>query len=83
MHCSQHAQFLLKREPSTAYFNRLTLRNITPLQRLHSVFLPQQLTVAVDFAKLEQGNSTKLCPKSYATALVKPPIGMVMVFANV
>jgi hypothetical protein len=26
---------------------------------------------------------TKLCPKSYATALVKQPIGMVMVFANV
>jgi hypothetical protein len=27
--------------------------------------------------------STKLCLKSYGTALVKPPIGMVMVFANV
>jgi hypothetical protein len=27
--------------------------------------------------------NTKLCLKSYGTALVRPPIGMVMVFANV
>jgi hypothetical protein len=83
--CTDHCIDFWPRPPYSAYivtashlFDSLVF-SVASLARQQQQQGKSSLKCGVEPA----ADSTKHCLKSYGTALVKPPIGMVMVFANV